>query len=83
MGMTQRGPALCEEYLPYNEIDHGYVVCHGELPCNKEHAKTRDVADRFLQWGYKRGLGGVWALLESGVSPKDIKDHIEKLLFTE
>lgn len=83
--MADKGPDLCEEYLPYNEIDGGFVVCHTELDiignCYKVHASTREVADRFTDWGYKRGLMGVLVLLESGVSVEAIKSRITEVLY--
>lgn len=78
--MPEVGPDLCEEYLPYNEIDQGFVVCSRSLPCTKEHASTKEVANKFTQWGYKRGLAGVLAVLMLGISPQEIRAHIESVL---
>ena len=74
--MPAESPGLCQEYLPYREIDHGFVVCHGRLPCKAEHASTRDVATRFHDWGYNQGLTEVYFCLLAGMPTHQLKQFI-------
>lgn len=78
--MTVQGPVLCEELLPYSEKDHGFVVCYSNLPCTKTHATTQEIADKYGQWGYKRGLAEVWLVIEEGKSLEEIKALVGDIL---
>lgn len=78
--MALKGPALCEELLPYSEQDHGFVVCYGNLPCTKTHASTKEIADVYGQWGYQRGLAEVWLVIEEGRSLEEVKGLIADIL---
>jgi hypothetical protein len=81
--MTTQGPALCLEFLPYSEKDYGFVTCHGELPCNKEHAKTPDVAERFRAWGYNQALMEVYFCLISDIPINELKQFITESMEEE
>lgn len=76
--MPAQGPELCEEYLPYSEKDFGFVVCHGSLPCNKEHASNRDVATRFHKWGLNQGFTEIYFCILAGMPAHAIKEFILK-----
>ena len=81
--MPQQSPELCLEFLPYSEKDYGFGTCHGELPCNKEHAKTADVAEKFRTWGYNQGLTEVYFCLISGMPIAQLKKFIAEIVESE
>lgn len=75
---VQQGPALCEDFLPYSEKDAGFVVCHGNLPCNRKHALDREVADQFHDWGYNQALTEVYYCIQAGMPLYALKDFVEE-----
>lgn len=75
---VQQSPALCEEFLPYDET--GFQVCYMPLPCSRKHAGSRQVADKFDEWAKKRAYATVWLHLEEGVTTEQIKNICAQIL---